>query len=90
MVAEMPLYPETLFSELYIGSIGFTKIAFSKAEVVYGVQKIGLTGTIWPTESDDPFPEVQILASIVLELGQVKGCQLQAWHWHEGSKLGHK
>jgi hypothetical protein len=66
----MTLYPEASRAISYILLIGFSKIAFCDAEIINGIQQIGLTDPIIAADSYDPFPEFESGLSVILELHQ--------------------
>lgn len=52
------------------GSIGFSKIALCKTEIVYGIQKIGLPRSVHAANGNDPVVQVKVFLSIIPELGE--------------------
>lgn len=63
----MPFDPEPGGSPQYIGLVAAREIASGEAEVIQGIQEVGLADAIIAADADDPFIEAEGGLRIVLE-----------------------
>jgi len=73
----MPLYAEALRPGGHVLAIGAGKIAAGKAEVVDGVQQVGLADPIRPANTDDALAEFEACLVVVFEIGERYGGELK-------------
>ena len=66
----MALDPKAACAVANVLLVGFGKIAFCDAEVIDGVQQVGLADPIIAADSYDPFLEFESGLSVILELHQ--------------------
>ena len=55
---------------LHVGAIQTGKIAFSKTQVVYGIQQVGFAYAILTADPNDPFFKIKRPVAVVFELNQ--------------------
>jgi hypothetical protein len=55
---------------LYITAVQSGKITFGETEIMDGIQEIGFTHPVLPTDTDNPFGQVKSPVAVVFELDQ--------------------
>lgn len=65
---EDPLYTQTGFAMRGILHIRFAKIAFGKAQVVYGIQQISFAAAVFAAKANNVFMEGERTGSVIPEL----------------------